>query len=112
MRFRFFQKDEAELERMRDEEFLHQLNQNFPLADGELPQTETLRRYDPDGTAPPAVFVSILRNRNTIDDNEFNFILEQQRRNLMEHMWETGMIVQTIVSQDIDGFTLRTEINL
>jgi hypothetical protein len=37
--------------------------------------------------------------------------LEQQRRNLMEHMWETGMIVQTIVSQDIDGFTLRTEIN-
>jgi len=94
----------------RDE--VNEILSRMTITDGEVPQSETLRRYDPDFTLPPAVFVSILRNRNTIDDNEFNFILEQQRRNLMEYMWEQGMIVQTIVSQDIDGFTLRTEINL
>lgn len=59
----------------------------------------------------PAVFLQLNRNRNTIDDNEWNFILERQRKNLIEHMWEQGMIVQTIISYDIDGFTLRTEIN-
>jgi hypothetical protein len=100
--------DEEIIERDEVNEILSRMT----ITDGEVPQSETLRRYDPDFTLPPAVFVSILRNRNTIDDNEFNFILEQQRRNLMEYMWEQGMIVQTIVSQDIDGFTLRTEINL
>jgi hypothetical protein len=58
----------------------------------------------------PAVFLQLNRNRNTIDDNEWNFMLEQQRRNLMEYLWEQGHIVHTIVSQDIDGFTLRTEL--
>lgn len=58
----------------------------------------------------PAVFLQLNRNRNTIDDNEWNFILQQQRRNLIDYMWEQGMVVQTIVSQDIDGFSLRTEI--
>ena len=59
----------------------------------------------------PAVFLHLNRNRNTIDDNEWNYILLQQRRNLIDYMWENGMIVQTIISQDIDGFSLRTEIN-
>jgi hypothetical protein len=59
----------------------------------------------------PAVFLNLNRNRNTIDENEWNYLLQQQRRNLMDHMWEQGMIIQTIVSQDIDGFSVRTEIN-
>jgi hypothetical protein len=59
----------------------------------------------------PAVFLNLNRGRSTIDDNEWNFILEQQRRNLVEYMWDNGMIIQTIISQDMDGFSLRTEIN-
>lgn len=59
----------------------------------------------------PSVFLNLNRNRNTIDENEWTYLLRQQRVNLIEFMWEQGMIVQTIVSQDIEGFTLRTEIN-
>jgi hypothetical protein len=59
----------------------------------------------------PAVFLNLNRNRNTIDETEWTYLLRQQRVNLIEHMWEQGMISHTIVSQDINGFSLRTEIN-
>lgn len=59
----------------------------------------------------PAVFLNLNRNRDTISDDEWNSIIQQQRSRLIEHMWQEGMILHTIVSQDENGFTLRTEIN-
>jgi hypothetical protein len=84
------------------------------IPEGEVPQSETLRRYDPQQLSVdnrPAVFVSIFRNRDNISDEEYAHLLIQQRRNLMDLMWERGNIMHTIVSQDENGFTLRTEIN-
>jgi uncharacterized tellurite resistance protein B-like protein len=37
-------------------------------------------------------------------------LIEEQRKKLIEDMWEQGMISHTIISQDENGFTLRTEI--
>jgi len=59
----------------------------------------------------PAVFLSLNRNRDTIDETEWTHTLRRQRVNLIEYMWEQGMISHTIISQDANGFTIRTEIN-
>ena len=59
----------------------------------------------------PAVFLNISRHRDTISNDEWLHILRQQRIQLMEYMWDSGMIMNTIISQDEYGFTLRTEIN-
>jgi hypothetical protein len=108
MGFRFFQNNDRDM----DAEFERMLQLNFPAADGELPQTETLGRYDPDGTASPAVFTSVLRNRNDISDEAFDDICKAQRVQLIERMFEYLFVTHTIVSQDENGFTIRTELNL
>ena len=59
----------------------------------------------------PAVFLNLNRGRATISDDEWSHILQQQRRFLIEDMWERGMIIQTVISEDMNGFSLRTEIN-
>jgi len=59
----------------------------------------------------PAVFLNLNRNRNTINELEWNYILQRQRNSLIEYMWRQGYILHTIVSQDENGLTLRTEIN-
>jgi hypothetical protein len=59
----------------------------------------------------PAVFLNLMRNRNDIDETEWTQILRRQRIDLIEYMWEQGMVSHTIISQDEFGFTLRTEIN-
>lgn len=58
----------------------------------------------------PAVFLNLTRNRGTIPDNEWNSIIEHQRRQLIDYMWQEGMIMHTIISEDEYGFTLRTEL--
>lgn len=59
----------------------------------------------------PAVFLQSNRGRDTFSDEEWSYLIKEQRRRLIEHMWEQGLIIQTIVSQDEYGFTLRSEIN-
>ena len=59
----------------------------------------------------PAVFLQLNRGRDTFSDEEWSYLIKEQRRRLIEHMWEQGLIIQTIVSQDEYGFTLRSEIN-
>jgi hypothetical protein len=59
----------------------------------------------------PAVFLNLNRERDTISDDEWNHILKRQRESLIQYMWEQGMIIQTVISQDQYGLTLRTEIN-
>jgi len=107
---RLEERSEAEVMRERDE--VYQILENTFYPEGEIPQSETLPRYDPDGTLPPAVFTTILRNRDAISDEEYTHLLREQRRLLIERMWETGQVMHTIVSQDENGFTLRTEISL
>ena len=58
----------------------------------------------------PAVFLNLSRNRDTISEQEWNSIIQQQRVQLMEYMWDQDMVIHTIVSQDEYGFTLRTEL--
>lgn len=59
----------------------------------------------------PAVFHNFDRNRGEISDREFEILIMNERRKLIEYMFREGMIIHTIVSQDENGFTLRTEIN-
>ena len=56
------------------------------------------------------VYLRLERNRDTISDEEWNSILERQRRILMVQMWGQGQISHTIISQDENGLTLRTEL--
>ena len=58
----------------------------------------------------PAVFLNLNMDRDSIPEQEWNHIIERQRRSLIEYMWQQGMIMHTIISQDQNGFTLRTEI--
>jgi hypothetical protein len=58
-----------------------------------------------------SVYLRLERNRDTITEGEWNSILERQRTILMEHMWTQGQISHTIISQDENGLSLRTEIN-
>lgn len=58
----------------------------------------------------PAVFLNLSRDRDTISEQEWNGIIQRQRTLLIEHMFQQGMIIHTIVSQDDNGLTLRTEI--
>lgn len=59
----------------------------------------------------PAVFLNLNRHRDTISNEEWLHLLRQQRIQLMEYMWDSGMVMNTIISQDEYGFTLRTELN-
>jgi hypothetical protein len=90
--FNFFQKDEGAFERIFDE--------------AERLEAELERQR------ATALFLNVPRNRNEISDELFADISKAQRVQLIEKMWEDGLITHTIVSQDDNGFTLRTEINL
>ena len=91
MGFRFFQKDEDAFERIFDE--------------AERLEAELERQR------ATTLFLNVPRNRNEIDDELYADICKAQRVQLIEKMWEDGLVTQTIVSQDENGFTLRTEIN-
>jgi len=130
MGFKFLQnKQEDEFERVLQQQFpneglpnpidrheeverdeVNEILSRMTIIEGEVPQTETLRRYDPEGELPPAVFTNILRPRDSISDELWMNITRGQRMRLIELMWHQGMIMHTIVSQDDNGFTLRTEI--
>lgn len=56
------------------------------------------------------VYLRLERNRDTISDEEWYDILRQEREVLIERMWVQGRISHTIISQDENGLTLRTEI--
>jgi hypothetical protein len=58
----------------------------------------------------PSVVLRLNRNRNTISELEWDSIIQQQRRQLIEYMWQQGMIMHTIIYEDENGFSLRTEI--
>ena len=58
----------------------------------------------------PAVFLNVRSRRDQISDQMWEHVIEEQRKRLIEDMWEQGMISHTIISQDENGFTLRTEI--
>jgi len=58
----------------------------------------------------PAVFLNLNRNRDTISEQEWNSIIQRQRSQLIEYMWQQGMVMHTIISEDNNGFSLRTEI--
>lgn len=58
----------------------------------------------------PAVFLNLNRRRDDISDIEWEYMMMAQRRRLIDHMFEQGMIMHTITSQDENGFSLRTEI--
>jgi hypothetical protein len=58
----------------------------------------------------PAVFLNLSRNRDTISEQEWDSIIHAQRRQLIEYMWQQGMVMHTIISEDEYGFTLRTEL--
>ena len=58
----------------------------------------------------PAVFTRLNRNRDTISEQEWNSIVQREQIKLTEHMYHQGMIMHTIISEDQNGFTLRTEI--
>lgn len=59
----------------------------------------------------PAVFINLNRNRIDISELEWDYLLQEQRKNLIDYMWEQGLISHTIISEDENGFSLRTEIN-
>lgn len=59
---------------------------------------------------PPAVYLRLERNRDTISDDEWNSIIQRQRSQLIELMWQQGIVMHTIISQDDNGLTLRTEV--
>lgn len=58
----------------------------------------------------PSVYININRNRNDISEEEMTHILRQQRRMLIERMWEQRMVTSEIVSLDENGFSIRTEL--
>ena len=58
-----------------------------------------------------AVFLHLSRNRDNINELEWNHILQKQRKSLIENLWRQGYITHTIISQHENGLTLRTEIN-
>ena len=60
----------------------------------------------------PSIVLRLNRSRDTISDQEWNSILEHQRRRLIQFMWDQNMISHTIIFQDEYGFSLRTEILL
>ena len=91
MGFRFFQKDEDAFERIFDE--------------AERLEAELERQR------ATTLFLNVPRNRNEIDNELFADICKAQRVQLIERMFEDALVTQTIVSQDENGFTLRTEIN-
>lgn len=73
-------------------------------------QPETIE-YNPLTTNNrPAVFINLNRNRDTFSDEEWSYLIKEQRRRLIEHMWSQGHIMHTIISQDENGLTLRTEL--
>ena len=50
--------------------------------------------------------------RQDISDEEWLHILKQQRYRLMDVLFEEGFISHEIISQDENGFSLRTEVRL
>lgn len=105
-------RDDVEDDEIAERNEVYEMLSRTHFAEGEIPQSETLRRYDPELHGPPAVFMSVHRNRNDVPDGLFADICKAQRMQLIELMFQDGLVTHTIVSQDENGFTLRTEINL
>ena len=78
-----------------------------PLTFGEMQLT-----YNVQEEFPQVQYFRDPRNPNDVSDAEWNLILEHERKRLVEAMFINNNIVHTIVSQDENGFTLRTEIFL
>lgn len=102
--FKFFAKNE-------EDEFERLLNLHFPSEGLPDPQALTTR-YDPELHGMPGVFLNVQTNRNEMADGLYADICKAQRMILIERMFDDGLVTHTIVSQDENGFTLRTEINL
>lgn len=103
MNFKFLKDNKDVLTQAeRDERFERILNETFPIPEGELPNPIPL-------TDAPAVYLRLERNRDTITPQEYTHLLRQQRQLLIERMWEQDMIRHTVISQDENGFTIRTE---
>jgi hypothetical protein len=106
MGFKFFNNEETQ-----DERFERMLQLHFPSEFLPDPQALTTR-YDPELHGMPGLFISFPTNRNEMNDRLYEDICKAQRVLLIERMFDNGLVTQTIVSQDDNGFTLRTEINL
>ena len=49
-------------------------------------------------------------NLDTLGEIEYDNLLRRERIKMIESFWMDGRISQEIISQDNNGFTLRTEI--
>lgn len=107
--------DEPETVEYARDRFMELVNHHLDEEQLEIVRNTYQHYNEPNNTLSinnrPAVFLNLNRNRDTISDQEWNSIIERQRRQLIEHMWQEGMVLHTIISQDENGFTLRTEIN-
>jgi hypothetical protein len=101
--FKFFGKNEDAFERIFDE---------AERLEAELAREREATAVPLSVDNRPAVFLNLSRNRDTISDEEWNSIITRQRHVLIDYMWTQGMVTTEIISQDENGFTLRTEINL
>ena len=101
--FKFFEKNEDAFERIFDE---------AERLEAELAREREATAVPLSVDNRPAVFLNLSRNRDTISDEEWNSIITRQRHVLIDYMWTQGMVTTEIISQDENGFTLRTEINL
>ena len=101
--FKFFEKNEDAFERIFDE---------AERLEAELAREREAAAVPLSVDNRPAVFLNLSRNRDTIPDEEWNSIITRQRHVLIDYMWTQGMVTTEIISQDENGFTLRTEINL
>ncbi len=103
MGFKFFQHEKDEFERMLEIYFPggapEGLDDDFPG----LPEYEPL-------PVSTSVILRVPRNRDDISDEIFGDLCKAQRLQLIEKMWLQRQVTQTIISQDENGFTLRTEI--
>jgi predicted DNA-binding transcriptional regulator len=52
------------------------------------------------------------RDRNSISEEEWNHILQLQRRRLIELLFTQGHVVHEIVYQDNIGYTMETRIRI
>ena len=101
--FKFFGKNEDAFERIFDE---------AERLEAELAREREATAVPLSVDNRPAVFLNLSRNRDTISDEEWNSIITRQRHVLIDYMWTQGMVTTEIISQDENGFTIRTEINL
>ncbi len=66
----------------------------------------------PHESGVPTVFTRINRNRNDLSDREFEVFLTSERHKLFYRLWNNQHISHTVIYEDDNSFTVRTEINL